>query len=408
MQNVIDTLVERGFVQQVSDESELRHVVERPITLYCGYDPSASSFTVGNLVTIMMLAHFQRHGHRPIAIVGGGTGMIGDPSGKTSQRPIMAPETIQFNLEGQRSQLSRYLDFEEGHALILNNAEWLLPLHYIEFLRDIGRHFSVNQMLATEAYKTRMETGLSFIEFNYMLLQAYDFLHLFQTHACVLQVGGSDQWANCLAGADLIRRVLGAQAHVLVAPLITTASGEKMGKSEAGSIWLDAQRTPPYDFYQFWINVDDRDVERFLALFTFLPMDQVRELARLAGAEIRAAKETLALEATTLTHGKEAAEQARAASRALFAGAEETAEAAPSTQIARDQFRAGMPLVELLVETGLAGSRGAARKLIVQGGAYVNGERIDAADRVIGEEDLDNDVILLRAGKKRHHRVLVQ
>lgn len=405
MQNVFDTLKERGFIQDVSDEMGLRRALEHSITLYCGYDPTAPSFHIGNLVSIMMLTHFQRHGHRPIALMGGGTGMIGDPTGRTSQRPIMSREEIEHNLQGFRAQLGRCLDFEEGHALMLNNAEWLLPLHYIEFLRDIGRFFSVNQMLATEAYKTRMETGLSFIEFNYMLLQSFDFLHLFRDHGCVLQIGGSDQWANCLAGADLIRRVESAEAFVLVAPLITLSSGQKMGKSEGGAIWLDPERTTPYEFYQFWINTPDGEVERRLAFFTFLPMDEVRRLGNLAGAEIRAAKEVLAFEATKLTHGEAAADEAREASRALFGGDGEAA-AAPSTALSSEHLRAGLPLVDLLVRTGLAASKGAARTLILQGGAYVNGRRIDATDAVVGEQDLSGGAILLRAGKKRYHRVV--
>lgn len=407
MANVLDTLIERGFVQEISNEAGLRRALEQPITLYCGYDPTASSFHIGNLVSIMMLAHFQRHGHRPVAVVGGGTGMVGDPSGKTTQRPIMSVEDIQENLDALRLQLQRYLDFSQDRALVLNNAAWLLPLNYITFLRDIGRYFSVNQMLATEAYRTRLQTGLSFIEFNYVLLQAYDFLHLFQSEQCVLQIGGSDQWANCLAGTDLIRRVRGAEAYVLVAPLLTTATGQKMGKTERGSVWLDPDQTSPYEFYQYWINVDDRDVERFLALFTFLPMDEVRALAALPGAEIRSAKERLAFETTALTHGLAAAEQARAASRALFAGEDDAAEAAPATRRSPDSFQGGVALAQLLVETGLCPSKGAARKLILQGGAYLNGARVQSEDARVTFADFPDGTILLRAGKKRYHRVIV-
>jgi tyrosyl-tRNA synthetase len=407
MASVLDNLIERGYVQDVSDVEGLRRALERPVTLYCGYDPSAASLHVGNLLSIMMLAHFQRAGHRPIAVVGGGTGMVGDPSGKTAQRPILTLEEIEHNLQGIRRQLERYLDFSQDRALIVNNADWLLPLNYIAFLRDIGRHFSVNQMLAAETYKTRLETGLSFIEFNYMLLQAYDFLHLFRTQRCLLQIGGSDQWANCLAGADLIRRIEGAEAFVLVAPLLTTASGQKMGKTERGAVWLDPALTSPYEYYQYWINIDDRDVERLLALYTFLPMDEVRALGRLEGAASREAKERLAYEATSLTHGEEAADEARAASRALFGGDGDRAEAAPSTHRPAESLRAGVPVVELLVETGLAASRGAARTLILQGGAYLNGERVSAPDMKVSLEDVRGGALLLRAGKKRYHRVLV-
>jgi tyrosyl-tRNA synthetase len=407
MANVLDTLIERGYVQDVSDAEGLRRALEQPITLYCGYDPTASSLHVGNLLSIMMLAHFQRAGHRPIAVVGGGTGMIGDPSFKVGQRPILSLEEIEENLQGQRRQFERYLDFNRGRALIVNNADWLLPLNYIAFLRDIGRYFSVNQMLTAEAYKARLETGLSFIEFYYMLLQAYDFLHLFRTQQCLLQLGGSDQWANCLAGADLIRRAEGAEAFVLVAPLLTTASGQKMGKTESGAVWLDAELTSPYEFYQYWINVDDRDVDRLLALYTFLPMDEVRELGSLEGAEIRRAKELLAYEATKLTHGDEAANQARAASQALFGGADASAEAAPATHRPANSLSTGVPAVELLVETGLAPSKGAARKLIQQGGAYLNGRRIETAEALITLGDVQDGTLLLRAGKKRYHRVLI-
>ncbi|HTE87163.1 MAG TPA: tyrosine--tRNA ligase [Dehalococcoidia bacterium] len=407
MTNILDTLSERGYIHQVSDANGLRRALEQPLSLYCGYDPTAPSYHIGNLLSIMILAHFQRAGHRPIAVVGGGTGMVGDPSGKTAQRPILTIEEIEQNLQGLRSQLERYMDFSDGRALIVNNADWLLPLSYISFLRDIGRHFSVNQMLAAEAYKTRLEAGLSFLEFNYMLLQAYDFLQLFRTHRCVLQIGGSDQWANCLAGADLIRRTEGAEAFVLVAPLLTTASGEKMGKTERGAVWLDADLTPPYDFYQYWVNVDDRDVERLLALYTFLPIDEVRRLGGLQGADLRFAKEVLAYETTALTHGVPAAEHAREASHALFSGSAESAEAAPTSRKNLEEFRQGLPLIALLVETGLASSRGAARTLIEQGGAYVNGDQIRSVDATITPEALQNGAVLLRAGKKRYHRILV-
>jgi tyrosyl-tRNA synthetase len=299
------------------------------------------------------------------------------------------------------------VDFDGGRALMLNNADWLLPLNYISFLRDIGRYFSVNQMLAAEAYKTRLESGLSFIEFNYMLLQAYDFLHLYRTQHCLLQIGGSDQWANCLAGADLIRRTEATEAFVLVAPLLTTASGQKMGKTERGAVWLDPELTSPYEFYQYWVNVDDRDVGRFLALFTFLPMEEVRALGQLEGAEIRRAKEVLAYETTALTHGPDAAAQARSASRALFSGDAESAEAAPATQRDRASFETGIPVLDLLVETGLAASKGAARKLILQGGAYLNGNRIHSENVLVTLDDLNSGSVLLRAGKKRYHRVLL-
>lgn len=407
MTNVIDTLNERGYIHQISNEPGLRRALEQPVTLYAGYDPTAPSYHIGNLLSIMMLAHFQRAGHRPIAVVGGGTGMVGDPSGKTAQRPILTPEEIEQNLRGQRAQLQRYLDFSNGRALIVNNADWLLELNYIAFLRDIGRHFSVNQMLAAEAYKTRLESGLSFLEFNYMLLQAYDFLQLYRTRDCVLQIGGSDQWANCLAGADLIRRTEGAEAYVLVAPLLTTATGQKMGKTERGAVWLDADLTSPYDFYQYWVNVDDRDVERLLALYTFLPMDEVQRLGALQGADIRGAKEVLAFETTALTHGTAAADEARGAARALFSGSADSADAAPTSRMEPNDLADGRSLVAVLVETGLAPSRTAARKLVEQGGVYVNGSQVRSAETTINAADLQDGAILLRAGKKRYHRIVI-
>ena len=285
MGNVLDVLQERGFVEQTSDLEGLRQALTKPVTFYIGYDPSASSFHCGNLLTIMAAAHMQRHGHRPILLVGGGTGMIGDPSGKTEMRQLLDEERIAQHVDSLRAQLSRFIDMDR--ALLLNNADWLLELRYIPFLRDIGRHFSVNRMLAAEAYRARMETGLSFLEFNYQLLQAYDFLCLHRQHGCTLQMGGNDQWGNILAGVDLIRRIEGTEVYALTFPLLTTASGAKMGKSAAGAIWLDAEQYSPFDFYQYWINTHDDDVERFLRIYTFLPMEEIKELGRLRGADIR-------------------------------------------------------------------------------------------------------------------------
>ncbi|MFH1927006.1 MAG: tyrosine--tRNA ligase [Chloroflexota bacterium] len=407
MKNVYDVLVERGFIEQVSDETGVRAAVEKPITCYIGFDPSASSYHVGNLVPIMALAHMQRHGHRPITIVGGGTGMIGDPSGKTEMRQMLTREQIEANVQGQKAQLARYLDFDSGKALMLNNADWLTKLNYIEFLRDIGRHFSVNRMLAAEAYRVRLETGLSFIEFNYMLLQAYDFLHLYREYGCVLQMGGSDQWGNILAGVDLTRRVEGATVYASVFPLITTSSGAKMGKTEAGAVWLDRELVSPYKYYQFWINTEDPDVERFLALFTFLPMDRVKELGRLQGADLREAKEVLAYEATKITHGEEEARKAQEASRRLFAEGGTAREGVPTTALDAEDLAAGIPVTELFRRVGLCGSRGAARRLIEQGGAYVNDERVASIDVLVTDKDLMEGAILLRAGKKHHHRVIL-
>ncbi len=309
---------ERGFIEQVTDEEKIPELLEGKVTCYIGFDPTASSFHVGSLVPIMALAHMQRHGHRPIALVGGGTGLVGDPSGKQEMRQILTYEEIRQNAEAQKKQFALFLDFSEDRALLLNNAEWLTKLNYIDFLRDIGVHFSVNRMLAAESVKIRLETGLSFIEFNYQLLQAYDFWHLFKHYDCLIQMGGSDQWGNIVAGTDLIRRLEGKQAYGMTFPLIMTADGKKMGKTEKGAVWLDAQRTSPYEYYQFWINTDDRDVKRFLALFTFLPMEEIEEYRKLEGADLRKAKEVLAFEATKIVHGEEEAKKARNASRNVF------------------------------------------------------------------------------------------
>lgn len=405
MASAFDVLKERGFVEQVSDEKGLRAALEQPITFYIGYDPSASSLHVGNLLTIMAMAHMQRLGHRPIAIVGGGTMMVGDPSFRAEARQLLSKERIEENLVSIKAQIGRYVDFGD-RALMLNNADWLLPLNYIEFLRDIGRHFSVNRMLAAEAYRARMETGLGFAEFNYQLLQAYDFLHLHQQYGCVLQMGGNDQWGNILAGVDLIRRVGGAEAYALTFPLLTTASGAKMGKTAAGSVWLEADLFSPFEFYQYWINVDDADVERFLKIYTFLPLGEIEKLGRLRDAEIRRAKGVLAFEVTRSTHGEDAAERAREASRRLFGG-RGADDSVPTTRVGEAELRAGIAVTELLHRAGLVKSRGEARRLIQQGGAYVNDQQVSSVDRAITLDDLVEDAVLLRAGKKRHHRLII-
>jgi len=407
--NVFDVLKERGFLQQCTDEAAIRQLVEQEhIACYIGFDPSAASLHTGSLVPIMALAHMQRHGHRPIAIVGGGTGMVGDPSGKTEMRQMLTEDQVQQNAEGLKAQLSHYISFDDGRALLLNNADWLLPLNYIKFLRDIGVHFSVNRMLAAEAYKLRLERGLSFIEFNYQILQAYDFLHLFRSHNCKLQMGGDDQWGNILAGIDLIRRVEGSLVHGMTFPLLTTATGKKMGKTEEGTIWLNPQRLSSHDFFQFWRNTDDRDVEKFLGLFTFLPMDEVRRLGALTGADINIAKETLAFETTKLAHGEAAATVTRDAARALFGStAARDAETIPTVSLPKSQLENGIKVVELLLQMGLVPSRNEARRLIIQGGAYINDERIDDLDDEVSLGDLVENRILVRAGKKRYARLVI-
>jgi len=407
VENVYDVLKERGFVEQVSDEGAVREMLSRSVTCYVGFDPTADSFHAGSLVPIMALAHMQRHAHRVLAVVGAGTAMIGDPSGKSELRQLISEGTIDANAEGLRRQLARFLDFSGGAALMVNNAEWLRPLNYIEFLREIGRHFSVNRMLAAESYRQRLETGLTFIEFNYMLLQAYDYLTLYRRYRCTLQMGGNDQWGNILAGADLIRRVDGGAAEALTFPLLVTASGAKMGKTEKGATWLDAARTSPYEYYQYWINTDDRDVGRFLALFTFLPMDEVRRLSSRPGEELREAKEILAYEATKLNHGEEEANRARGASRALFGGGGGGDEGSvPTVEIDRRRLDEGIPAFALFADAGLAKTRGEARRLIQQGGASVNGRKVGTVDEMIGASELADGALMLRAGKKKYVRVV--
>ncbi|MFZ7112084.1 MAG: tyrosine--tRNA ligase [Desulfatiglandales bacterium] len=407
MNNIYDIFEERGFIEQVTDEKMVRELLRDPVTCYIGFDPTASSLHVGSLVPIMSLAHMQREGHRPIALVGGGTTLVGDPSGRSEMRQIMTMEQINENAEGIKRQLSRFLDFTDGRALMLNNADWLVGLNYIEFLRDIGRHFSVNRMLAAESYRVRLKTGLSFIEFNYMLLQAYDFWYLFKHHGCRLQMGGNDQWGNILAGADLTRRLEREVIHGLTFPLITTTGGIKMGKTHQGAIWLDPELTSPYDYYQYWINQNDEDVERFLALFTFLPMEEVRRLGALEGEDIRQAKEVLAFEATRLCHGEENAKRARAAAGRLFGGdGSESSDSVPFCNISAAELEEGIPAYLLLEKVGLCKTRSDARRLISQGGGYINGTRIDVFDRMIGTEDLDNGGLLLRVGKKKYLRVI--
>ena len=406
MASVFDTLKSRGFLKQVTNEEAVRHLFEtEQVTVYTGYDPTAESLHIGNLLTIMPLMHLERAGHRPIAVVGGGTVMVGDPSGKTELRKMLDEGTIDAQTALIRKQLSAYLDFDSGKSLIENNADWLLGLNYIQFLREIGRHFSVNRMLSFESYKIRMETGLSFLEFNYQILQAYDFLVLFRKHGCKIQMGGDDQWGNIVSGTDLIRRMESAEAQGMTYPLVTTASGVKMGKSVAGAVWLDPKMTLPYDFYQFWVNTDDRDVEKFLAMYTFLPMEEVNRLGALGGADIREAKKVLAYEATAITHGKEEADRAREAALSAFAG-DGQADGVPIHHVPLSNLEKGIPAIQLFVDAGLSSSRSEARRLIQQGGAYVNKEKVPDLDYQVTSSMLDDkNTMMLRAGKKKYVRV---
>jgi tyrosyl-tRNA synthetase len=416
-QNPVDYLRKRGYLQDVTDEEQLRAAFDRGVvTAYIGFDPTASSLHVGHLLQIMMLATLQRFGHQPVALGGGGTALVGDPSGKTAARAVLEEQTIRDNLKAILPQFDRFLDFrgdrfgDNPPALLMNNADWLLPLKYIEFLRDIGRHFSVNEMLAAETYKQRIEggTGLNFVEFNYRVVQAYDFLHLFRSVGCRLQLGGSDQWGNIVAGVDLIRRVEGAQAFGLVCPLLTTATGEKMGKSEGNSVWLDPAQTTPYDYYQYWVNVDDRDVEKLLKLYTFLPDKRIDELTSVEGDALREAKRMLAIETTTLTHGAEAAEEADAAAAALFrrgSGAGLASEVSvPTTEIPAQDLGDGLTIADAFIRAGLVSSRSEARRLAQQGGMSIDESRISDVDAPF---DIPTGAALLRVGKKRFRRVVL-
>ena len=431
MTNLIDILKERGFIDQTTHEKELNEYLEAgQVTCYIGFDPTASSLHVGSLVPIMSLAHMQRHGHRPIALIGGGTGLVGDPSGKTEMRKLLTPEMVEENAIGIKEQLSRFLDFSDGKALMLNNADWLTKLEYIPFLRDFGRHFSVNRMIKAESYKMRLESeeGLNFIEFNYMLLQAYDFLELYDHYGCRLQMGGSDQWGNIVAGVELIRRVRQKTVYGITFPLITTSSGEKMGKTAEGAVWLDPAKTSPYEYYQYWINTDDRDVLRFIALFTFIPMGEIKKLEKVSGADLNSAKVVLAFEVTQLAHGKEAATKAYHAAASMFGARVVPKEIMPSSTLHTftihnaeadstatiphsimdvDQFKEGIPAFKMYNMVGLASSGSSARRLIEQGGAYVNGKRIESFDYLLTDSDIVDMEILLRAGKKRYHKIKI-
>ncbi len=422
--NVYDELKERGFVAQVSDEDAVRKMLEAErVTFYVGFDSTATSLHAGSLVPIMAMVHLRRAGHRAIAVVGSGTTMVGDPSGKTEMRQMLEEAIIRAQGQAILIQLARYLHFDGTNAVAVDNADWLLPLNYIAFLRDIGRHFSVNRMLAAEAYKLRLEKGLSFIEFNYQLLQAYDFLTLYRKYHCTLQMGGDDQWGNILAGVDLIRRVEGGTTHALTFPLLTTATGAKMGKTAQGAVWLDAAQFSPYDFYQYWVNCDDRDVGRFLRIFTLVPLDEIRRLETLKDSGINEAKRILAFEATKITHGELEAEKARQAAAAAFGKPSNTvlspsdAKAAvssdnirllPTTAVPRSRLEAGIAPAGLFAEVGLTPSRKEAKRMIEQGGLYVNDERIDSVERLLTLKDLGPDGgMLLKAGKKKIHRVVL-
>lgn len=403
-QNVYDILVERGFIEQATHEEEIREVLgKEKVTFYIGFDATADSLTAGHFLTVMAMMHMQRAGHRPIALLGGGTTMIGDPSGKSDMRTMMTKETIQHNAERFYQQLSHFISFDNDSAVIVNNADWLLDLNYVEFLREVGVHFSVNKMLTAECYKQRMEKGLTFFEFNYMLMQSYDFWKLNQLYGCTLQMGGNDQWSNILGGVELIRRKAGKPAFGLTFKLLTTSEGIKMGKTMKGAVWLDAQKTSPYEFYQYWRNIEDVKVEECLGLLTFLPMDEVHRLGSLPGSQINQAKEVLAYEITKTVHGEAEAKKAQEAARALFGGSQKTDDL-PTTVYPKADFEAGIDLITLLVDGKMASSRSDARRNIVQGGVSVNEEKCVDFNRKFTPEDFNSDgALLVKKGKKTYH-----
>lgn len=404
--DALKVLEERGLVKQRTHEEPLLKQLQQPTTFYIGFDATAESLHVGHLLPIMAMAYMRRCGHHPIALLGGGTTMVGDPSGKTEMRQMLAVETIAAYTKAIGNQIRAIMDVIPGpEVTMVNNADWLLKLNYIEFLREVGAHFSVNRMLTYECFKIRMERGLSFLELNYMLLQSYDFLTLFRRHGCRLQIGGDDQWSNIISGVDLIRRLEQEEAYGLTIPLLETADGKKMGKTEAGAVWLNPSLTSPYEFFQYWRNTHDKDVNRFLKFYTFLPVEEIDVLTAKEGQEINAAKERLAYEVTKLVHGEEEAVQARKAARALFAGGQE-AGAIPTTCIKGHRLEAGINIVDLLVECGLVASKSEGRRLIQQGGLTVNEQRIGDIQLVVDSSFLEGGRIALRKGKKDHHHVV--
>ncbi len=407
MRNVLDILSERGYIDQVTFEEELRQLLgNESVTFYIGFDATADSLTLGHFIQLMVMMHMQQAGHKPIALIGGGTTMIGDPSGKSDMRRVMTKEFIDHNAGRFKEQLGHFLDFGEDKAIMVNNADWLLDLNYVNFMREIGVHFSVNRMLQMDAYKTRMEGGLTFFEFGYMLLQSYDFLELYRRHNCKLQLGGSDQWSNILGGYDLVRKLEQDKVYAMTFKLLTTAEGKKMGKTESGTIWLDPNKTSPYELYQYMRNVDDRDVEKFLALLTFLPMDEVRRLGAFKDAEINKAKEVLAFEVTNLIHGQEEATKAQTAAKALFSGGVEEG-SIPFTEMDKKTFEEGIGILDLLKELGLTKSNSEGRRLVEQGGVTIDDLKVETIDKTVNLDDFKDGKILIKKGKKVYHQVRI-
>ncbi len=406
--NILELLEKRGFIAQYTHEDELKQKLAdgEKFTFYIGFDPTADSLTVGHFLPVMAMAHMQRAGHRPIALIGGGTTMVGDPTDKTDMRKMMTKEQIDGNAAIFKKQLANFLDFSDGKALMVNNDEWLMNLNYIEFLRDIGVHFSVNRMLTAECYKARMEKGLSFLEFNYMLMQGYDFYKLYQDYTCSLQCGGNDQWSNIIAGVELIRRKLSKPAFGLTFNLLTTAEGKKMGKTEKGAVWLDPEKTSPYEFFQYFRNVHDDDVIKLLKLYTFMELDEIAKMEQWQGAELNKAKEILAFEVTKLVHGQEEAEKALEAAKALFAGASDS-DAIPSTEVSASEIATGLGVLDAFSRVGLIKSNGEGRRLIQQNGLSMNDEKIKDINYIIAEKDFIDGKCKLQKGKKGFHQLVL-
>ena len=406
MANVLDELLDRGYIKQFTHEDETRELLEKEkVTFYIGFDPTADSLHVGHFIAMMFMAHMQRAGHRPIALLGGGTAMVGDPSGKTDMRSMLTKEQIQHNVDSIKKQMEKFIDFTDDKAILVNNADWLLNLNYVDFLREVGVHFSVNRMLGAECFKQRLEKGLSFLEFNYMLMQGYDFYVLNKEYGCKMELGGDDQWSNMIAGVELVRRKDQKQAMAMTCTLLTNSQGQKMGKTVGGALWLDPNKVSPFDFYQYWRNVDDADVEKCLSLLTFVPMDEVRRLSALEGAEINKAKTVLAFEVTKLVHGEEEATKAKTAAEALFAGGVDMSNV-PTVTIAKEKL--GSTILDIMAENKIVPSKAEGRRLIQQGGLSINGEKVTDVARTLVEADIQDGSALIKRGKKNYNKIVIE
>lgn len=407
--SVFEELKDRGMIAQMTNEEKIKELIENDkVTFYIGFDPTADSLHVGHFLQLMVMAHMQRAGHRPIAILGGGTAMVGDPTGKTDMRKMMTKETIQHNADCFKTQMSKLVDFSDGKALMVNNGDWLLKLNYVDFLRDVGVHFSVNRMLTAECFKTRLERGLSFIEFNYMLMQSYDFLKLNDDYGCVIELGGDDQWSNIIGGIELVRRARGKEVYGMTFKLLTTSDGKKMGKTEKGAVWLDPEKTSPYEFFQYWRNIDDADVIRCMKMLTFVDLEEIAEMEKLEGSQLNSVKERLAYEVTKIIHGEEEANKALEAAKAVFGGAQNT-DNMPSTEIEKDSFVDGqMSVTDILLAAGLIKSKGEGKRLIDQGGISIDDKKVEAFTATISLDQFEKGYIVVKKGKKVFHKIIVK